>query len=222
LNIPLSQCVETKGQDTASGGSSTIRRIKRPEYQNISSSMPGNSAQIYQPSEDTWLLLEAAQEELRPDDRVLEVGTGCGHIAASLTRGGDVVATDINPYAVAAARREGVSVIRADMFRGIRGPFDLVIFNPPYLPTREGERIDDWLEYALDGGETGREVIGRFAAEVHRVLAPAGRILLILSSLTGETEVCGLFRKEGYCVEIVRRAPVFGGEELVVLRCIPG
>lgn len=183
--------------------------------------MPGNTAQVYQPSEDTRLLLEAAQEELRPGDRVLEVGTGSGYIAASLARGAEMVATDINPYAVLAARREGVSVIRADLFAGIRGPFDLVIFNPPYLPTREEERIDDWLEYALDGGETGRVVIERFAAEVHRVLAPAGRILIIISSLTGVTRVCSLFEEEGYYVEIVRTAPVFGGEELIVLRCIP-
>jgi release factor glutamine methyltransferase len=186
-----------------------------------SSSMPENAAQVYQPSEDTRLLLEAAQKELRPGDRVLEVGTGSGYIAARLPRGTDVVATDINPHAVAAARREGVSVIRADLFAGIRGPFDLIVFNPPYLPTREEERIDDWLEYALDGGETGRVVIERFAGEVHRVLAPAGRILIIISSLTGVSRVCSLFQEERYCVEIVSRAPVFGGEELVVLRCVP-
>lgn len=181
--------------------------------------MPGNSAQVYPPSEDTWLLLEAAQKELCQGDRVLEVGTGSGYIAAALARDADVVATDINPHAVTAARSEAVTTIRADLFAGIRGPFDLVIFNPPYLPTREEERIDDWLEYALDGGETGREVIERFTEDVHRVLAPAARILIIVSSLTGVDEVCRLFQKNGYHVEIVSRAPVFGGEELVVLRC---
>jgi release factor glutamine methyltransferase len=213
------ECLIIRAPDP--GGSYRIRRIKRPESLTISSSMPGNSAQVYQPSEDTRLLLVVAQKELRPGDRVLEVGTGSGYIAAGLARETDVVATDINPYAVAAARRKGVPAIRADLFAGIRGPFDLVIFNPPYLPTREEERIDDWLEYALDGGKTGREVIERFAEDVHRVLAPAARILIIVSSLTGVNEVCSLFRKNGYRVEIVSRAPVFGGEELVVLRCVP-
>ena len=181
--------------------------------------MPENSKQIYQPSEDTRLLLDAAQNELRPGDRILEVGTGSGYIAAGLAREAEVVATDINPYAVADARHKGVSVVRTDLFAGICGQFDLVIFNPPYLPTREEERIDDWLEYALDGGESGREVIERFTAGVSRILAPDGRILIIISSLTGVPEVCDLFQKKGYYVEIVTRTPVFGGEELVVLRC---
>jgi release factor glutamine methyltransferase len=105
------------------------------------------------------------------------------------------------------------------MFAGLRGPFDLVLFNPPYLPTRQEERIDDWLEFALDGGETGREVIRRFAAGVYRVLAPGGRILLIVSSLTGVNEVCCMFREEGYCAEAVRTEQIFGGEKLVVLKC---
>jgi len=51
----------------------------------------------------------------------------------------------------AALRRSGPT-----LFSGLSGPFDLIIFNPPYLPTLPRERIDDWLEYALDGGPTGR------------------------------------------------------------------
>ena len=61
--------------------------------------------QVYPVEEDTQLLLEAALAEVRPGDRVLEVGTGSGHIAASLAdRAARVVALDINPHAVRAAR----------------------------------------------------------------------------------------------------------------------
>jgi len=100
----------------------------------------------------------------------------------------DIVATDINPHAVFCAREQGVDVIRCDLFSGLRGSFDLILFNPPYLPTQPEERIDDWLEYALDGGATGRDVIERFAAGVGGVLAPGGRILLLVSALTGIAE----------------------------------
>ena len=95
------------------------------------------------------------------------------------------MATDINPHAVLCAHKAGIDVVRTDLFTGIRGPFDLVLFNPPYLPTQPEERMDDWLEYALDGGESGRAVIERFARNVGDVLAPGGRILLLISSLTG-------------------------------------
>ncbi|HVP97252.1 HemK2/MTQ2 family protein methyltransferase [Methanoregula sp.] len=179
--------------------------------------MSCDPAQVYQPEADTFLLLEAAQAEVRPGDRVLEVGTGSGRIAAALVRDCAVVATDINPHAVFCAREEGLDVVRCDLFSGIRGTFDLVLFNPPYLPTRPEERIDDWLEYALDGGVTGRDVIGRFAASAGTVLAPGGRILLLVSSLTGLAEVVGLFAGHGFAAVPVLRRTV-EDEELVVLR----
>ncbi|HOD85454.1 MAG TPA: methyltransferase, partial [Methanoculleus sp.] len=132
--------------------------------------------QVYTPAEDSFLLLRAALREVRPDDRVLEVGAGSGYIAAGLLgRAARVVATDINPHAAASARARGVEVVRTDLAAGISGPFDLILFNPPYLPTAPEERIDDWLEYALDGGPTGRAVIERFIADAGRVLAPSGR-----------------------------------------------
>jgi len=175
--------------------------------------------QVYQPEADTCLLLKAALAEVRPGDRVLEVGTGSGLIAAELGRVAPVVATDINPHAVAAARERGVDVIRADLLSGICGKFDLIVFNPPYLPTRPEERVDDWLEYALDGGPTGREVIARFAAGAGRVLAPGGRILLLISSLTGPEDVCALFTHRGYATTVAAQEPA-EGEMLMVVRIV--
>jgi release factor glutamine methyltransferase len=108
-------------------------------------------------------------------------------------------------------------VIRCDLFSGIRGRFDLILFNPPYLPTQPEERIEDWLEIALDGGATGRETIARFAASVGGVLAPRGRILLLISSLTGLLDVQNLFAGHGFTAEVVRQQAV-EGEALFVLR----
>lgn len=176
--------------------------------------------QVYPVAEDTLVLLDAAKEEVQPGDRILEIGTGSGTIAAVLARSSPVTATDINPHAAAAARSLGLDVIRADLCSGIRGEFDLVIFNPPYLPTLDEERLDDWLEYALDGGESGRDVIARFAASVAGVLSSGGRILLVISSLTGPVEVARIFLRAGFSTSVVRRCRIEGGEELLVLRCI--
>jgi release factor glutamine methyltransferase len=181
--------------------------------------MPYDPAQVYQPEADTFLLLLAANAEVKPGDQVLEVGTGSGRIAAALVQDCDVVATDINPHAVFCAREKGLDVVRSDLCSGLRGAFDLVIFNPPYLPTQPEERIDDWLEYALDGGATGREVIGRFADAVSRVLAPEGRILLLVSSLTGLSEVVAIFTGRGFTADVVKQQTV-EDEELYVLRFV--
>ncbi len=106
-----------------------------------------------------------------------------------------------------------------DLFCGIRSTFDLILFNPPYLPTQPEERIDDWLEHALDGGLNGRVVIERFSEQVGRVLAPGGRILLLISSLTGLPEVRDLFFKAGFVSEIILRKNV-EGETLYVLKIV--
>jgi release factor glutamine methyltransferase len=175
-----------------------------------------NTSQVYPIEEDTLLLLKAALSECRPGERVIEFGCGSGHIAYHLSQIADVLATDINPFAVRAAQTLGIEVVRADLFAGICGQFDLIIFNPPYLPTAPGERMDDWLEYALDGGLDGKAVIARFIEGVGRVMAYGGRFLLLVSSLTGVREVIRMIEKAGFCTEQVAQSRV-EGEELVVL-----
>ena len=181
--------------------------------------MPHDPSQVYKPEADTYLLLDAARAEVKVGDRVLEIGTGSGLIAAELAKVTGVVATDINPHAVLCARKRGVDVVRSDLICGIRSTFDLIVFNPPYLPTQPEERINDWLEHALDGGLNGRVVIGRFAGQAGRVLALGGRILLLISSLTGLPEVRDLFFKEGFISEILLRK-VVEDETLYVLRIV--
>lgn len=174
--------------------------------------------QVYPVEEDTVLLLEAALAEVRTGDRVLEVGTGSGYIAASLAgRAARVVALDINPHAVRVARAAGAEVVRSDLFAGIRASFDLVLFNPPYLPTAPNERLDDWLEFALDGGLDGRRTIARFLAELDPVLAAGGRALLLISSLTRPDEIVRLADAAGLCGTVVLERRV-EDEVLLVLR----
>jgi release factor glutamine methyltransferase len=181
--------------------------------------MPFDTNQIYAPEADTYLLLDAARLETRPGDRVLEVGTGAGLIAAELAVVAGVIATDINPHAALCTREKGIDVVQNDLFSGIRSTFDLILFNPPYLPTLPEDRIDDWLEYALNGGTSGREVILRLAEEVGRVLAPGGRILLLISSLTGLPEVRDLFFRKSFASEIMMKKKV-EDEDLYVLRIV--
>ena len=176
--------------------------------------------QVYSPAEDSFLLLKAAEQEIRSEDRVLEVGVGSGYVASHLPSCRQIIGTDCNPHAVRITQTTGISVIRTDLTSGLRGPFDLILFNPPYLPTSAEEQIDDWLEYALDGGITGREVIERFLSEVPLLLSPEGRILLLISSLNGFEETKKLIRSTGWDCKVTNQEVVEGGEVLLVCRLV--
>jgi release factor glutamine methyltransferase len=154
--------------------------------------------EVYEPAEDTYLLLKAALSEAKPSDSVLEIGCGMGIISRNLApKVRSILATDINPHAVRIVRGSGIPTVRADLFKGIKTKFDMIIFNPPYLPTSEEERSDGWLNFALDGGYSGRETINGFLEDLGAHLAPGGRALLLISSLTGLREVEEMIRTAG-------------------------
>ncbi|MHC3437380.1 HemK2/MTQ2 family protein methyltransferase [Natrialbaceae archaeon A-gly3] len=165
----------------------------------------GLETDVYQPAEDSELLATAACDRLEGGDLVLEVGTGSGFVAERVATGLDarVVASDLNPHACRQARERGaeagLEVVRADLVSPfVEDAFDAVVFNPPYLPTEPENEWDDWMERALSGGESGREVIDAFLETVPRVLAPDGVVLLLVSSLTGVDEVVSRAGETGF------------------------
>jgi len=185
--------------------------------------MTFDANQVYQPAEDTFLLIDAALSEVREDDLVCEIGCGSGEVSVSLLgKCAKLVAVDINPHAVACTKERGVSVFQGDMFSPfVHGElFDLILFNAPYLPTLPEERVGDFLDYALDGGESGRVPIEKFLPEAVMHLSKEGRILLLISSLTGIEEVSGLCSGFGLAPRVVACETEEDGERLVVLKIV--
>ena len=89
---------------------------------------PCDHEDVYQPAEDTRLLQRAALAEARPG--TMEIGCGSGFVSQELARKvARLIATDINPHAVRTARARGIEVVRADLFQGIKGKFDLILFD---------------------------------------------------------------------------------------------
>ena len=178
------------------------------------------SEEVYPPAEDTYLLLKAALAEARPEDRAMEIGCGGGAIARQLSSVVQcLIATDINPHALQATRSRAseVPLVRADLFRGIKGRFDLILFNPPYLPFNPEERSGNWIDRALDGGQNGMETVGRFLQVLEDHLLVGGRALLLISSLTGLPEVIEMASSLGMQAEAVLSERCFF-EQLYVLR----
>jgi release factor glutamine methyltransferase len=179
----------------------------------------GAETTVYQPAEDSQLLAAAAGNVV-DGGTVLEVGTGSGWVASEVEArtGARVVGSDVNPHACRQARERDVEAVRANLLDPFAdGAFDAVLFNPPYLPTDPENEWDDWMETALSGGESGRALIDPFLDSVGRVLAPGGRVLLLVSSLAGYDEVLARAEANGFAVSTVREES-YPFESLSILR----
>ncbi|SIR01672.1 release factor glutamine methyltransferase [Haladaptatus litoreus] len=182
----------------------------------------GMETNVYQPAEDSHLLAEVAAGDIDESDLVLEVGTGSGYVSEFVKNetNARVLGSDVNPHACSNARERGVEAVRADLVSPFRDAvFDAVLFNPPYLPTDPDEERDDWMERALSGGESGREVIDPFLDSVGRVLAPDGRVYLLVSSLSGVEEVVSRASENGFSA-VALRDESFPFETLSILKLI--
>jgi len=185
----------------------------------------GHADLVYEPAEDSFLLTDAALKEAKAGMRILEIGAGSGFVSAVLLanlKDIRLVATEINPHAARCAKINGVEVIRTDLFKALKSRrpetrFDLILFNPPYLPTSREEKVPGWLNYAFDGGTSGRETLDRFLDEVRDYLKPGGEILVLISSITGLDPVKEKMEKLGFAADVVARKKV-SFEELMVVR----
>jgi len=174
--------------------------------------------EVYEPAEDTFILLETI--EIKPDDYILEIGTGCGIIAlrcASL--GANVVCTDINPYAIILAKnnynrnksfiKTAFEVRKGDLFSAIKSNerFNVIIFNPPYLPTKKDDIVGEsgWFDIAVNGGIDGLSLIKRFIDGLSRYLSDKGKAYFILSSLSDIKKIDKILSKEKFISKIVSR-----------------
>lgn len=163
---------------------------------------------VYEPAEDTELLRRVLREQ-EPSlvgRRALDVGTGTGAVTRTLLDlGARVVAVDVSPHAATLARENapGADVVRGDLMGALRGPFEVVAFNAPYLPSEPHERVEGWLDRAFHGGEGGVEVSERFVRDLPRVLAPEGRAYLVVSSRADLDRLRAAVRGAGLLEETV-------------------
>lgn len=175
--------------------------------------------EVYPPSEDSILLTESL--DIRIGEKVLEIGTGSGIVSIQCAlNGADVVCGDINPRAVALARRNAaangvdIDVRETDVYSNIEGRFDTIVFNLPYLPVEdEGELAKAW-----SGGPDGLGPLPRLLEGAHEHLLPDGRVVVVVSSLMDRA---GLDKTlEGYKVKVLGELPLFF-ERLQVLEIKP-
>jgi release factor glutamine methyltransferase len=142
---------------------------------------------VYSPGQDSYLLASVIEEKDLEGLRCLEIGTGSGFLSEKMLERGaeEVVAVDVNPEAVQQAsnrleRYDNVEIFVSDMFEDVEGLFDLIIFNPPYLPDEESEIGDEEI---WAGGEQGVEVTKDFLEKASDFLTEDGKAFFVASSL---------------------------------------
>lgn len=161
---------------------------EKPARQARLLTLPG----VYAPQHDTHLLMAALdQEEIGPGTDVLDLGTGSGALALHAARlGARVTAVDIARRAVLTARlnallhRRRIDVRRGDLLSALPGSsYDLVICNPPYVPSPIGRLPAHGSARAWDAGHDGRAVLDRVCAAAPASLRPGGLLLMVHSGL---------------------------------------
>ena len=191
---------------------------------------PAAMQEVYPIREDSRLLARFARP--RPGENVLEIGCGRGLASLVSARHGArrVVGTDRNPTALRLLRRRArdeqlaIEVVRTDLAAGLRR-FDLVLANPPYLPTTRANREEDpWERLALDGGPDGCRALARLLTTLPHHLAPRGRAYVLVSSLQSRRRLSELRtrwrRRGGRCQTVARER---WGDETLSIWCLrPG
>ena len=195
---------------TSSKTLSLLRRL-RPSVKLDTSIEIEIGPEVYNPSDDSYLLLKVV--DVSPEERFLEIGAGTGLLSIHAAKlGARVTAADFNPHAVECTKRNAaknsvrIDTVKSDLFEKVQGNYDVIVFNPPYLPG--ATTSTSWIERAWSGGDEGSETAVKFLNDAWKHLSPGGRIFIILSSVGGLMSVLKSAR-ERYDSEMLEEQHMF-------------
>ena len=196
--------------------------LKLPEY-----------FSVYPPAEDSYLLLDTLEEHLTSSSSssspllCLEIGSGSGVVSTFVKTASPVtscIAVDINPCAAlatqqtAAVNKQEVEVVCCDLagsLCGLHGCVDLLVFNPPYVPSEE--IYPGGIEASYAGGALGREVIDKFLPTAAKFLSKEGVFFLLGIQQNKPLQICDFAKEFGLIGQIVANRKA-GIEKLWVIK----
>lgn len=182
------------------------------------------------PRQDTELLVENAIELLNDNWKVLDLCTGSGCIAVSIAHYGmnknvQVTAIDVSKSALLVAKENAtqnqvqVEFIRSDLFERVSGQYQMIVSNPPYIPTKVLEGLQPEVRdfephLALDGQDDGYYFYRKIATEAGQYLMDGGIILLEIGH-DQAVVVSGLLKEAGF-KDIVVKKDLSGFDRLII------
>ncbi|XP_023165873.1 methyltransferase N6AMT1 [Drosophila hydei] len=214
--------------------------METPHTEHLSSA---DYEHVYEPAEDSFLLLDALESDLQFLDTLqprlcLEIGSGSGVIITALAKRlantAHCLATDINPKACEATKRTAIrngarlDSLRCNLTDALRRRcVDLLLFNPPYVVTTDEELQSQMLTdnpaternlvYSWAGGTDGRRVTDILLEQLDDILSPSGVLYLLLLHENKPDEIIEQLRRQKFQAlkYMERRIP---GEHLYILK----
>jgi release factor glutamine methyltransferase len=214
----------------------SLRNIPDPEIN-------CNSENIYCPSDDTYLIIDYFNDfikenyfdgkELKDINNILDLGTGTGIIAIYLQLlkeelpdfTANIYASDILDDSIKCAKKneelnkidKELTFIKSDLFdsfpESLKNSFDIIIFNPPYLPSSKIVNQDNKkdIDLSWDGGKRGYEIFIRFLDESIEFLNRKSQcfIYFICSSRTNLKELEQIIKEKGFSIKILNKKHIF-------------
>ncbi|MFD9006555.1 HemK2/MTQ2 family protein methyltransferase [Streptomyces sp. NPDC059582] len=172
---------------------------------------------VYAPQWDTGLLTRALRREhIGPATTVLDLGTGSGALAILASRlGARVTAVDISRRALVTgwvnARLAGqrIRFRHGDLVAAVPGrSYDLIVSNPPYVPSPDSRLPRRGRARAWDAGRDGRAFVDRICAAAPAALRPGGVLLLVHSGLCGPRATLDRLAQAGLHASVTDRITV--------------
>jgi release factor glutamine methyltransferase len=171
---------------------------------------------VFVPRSDTWLLASHLRRQPQVRGAVLDVCTGSGAlaVAAASADATSVTAVDVSRRALISARLNArlngvrVRTRRGSLLSAVSGEtFDMIVSNPPYLPSPDGSGAVRGPARHIEGGFDGRELLDRIIAGAPAHLNPGGVLIVTHSSINGEEATLETMRSAGLEPRVLDRVP---------------
>lgn len=197
---------------------------------------------VYSPSDDSYLIIDYFKKNMNHDyfdgiknekvEKILDMGTGTGIIALFLQSvksqfpnyNPEIIASDILEESIQCAKKnlklnnfkDQIKFYRSDLFKSfsksLKHSFNIIIFNPPYLPSSEiinENKSKSNIDYSWDGGRNGYELIAEFIGDLKHFFKSPGHVYFITSSRLDLESLYEIIAKNDYLNEIISKKHVF-------------
>lgn len=187
------------------------------------------------PQPDTEILVEKVIKsiDIMENIEILDMCTGSGCIGISLAKNiknTKVTLVDISKEAIEIAKKNAIqnevenkiTFIQSDMFENVKGKFDIIVSNPPYIKTDIIQTLDKQVQnephIALDGGEDGLDFYKILINEAHKYLKKDGKIFLEIG-YDQKQEVENLTKQSKHYKKIETIKDLSQNDRVIILEC---